>query len=82
MPVSGIVISCQPDSTEAVSTVIQNLHHVEIHHRLENGKLVAVLDTAAVDDEIAIVNDILAVDGVLDVRLAYHNFEDLQDPLP
>jgi len=82
MPVSGVVISCKPDKTEAVVNTIMKFSQIELHQRLENGKLVAVLDTAAVDDEVAIVNDILQVDGVLDVRLAYHNFEDLQDLLP
>jgi len=82
MPVSGVVISCQPDKAEAVVNVIMKISQIELHQRLENGKLVAVLEAAAVDDEVAIVNDILQVDGVLDVRLAYHNFEDLQDHLP
>ena len=79
MPVSGVVISCQPGRTDGVVTVIQSIGQVEIHHRLENGKLVAVLETAAVEDEVAIVTEIMQVDGVIDVRLAYHNFEDLQE---
>jgi nitrate reductase NapAB chaperone NapD len=55
------------------------MEKVEIYHILENGRLVAVLDTGSVEDEVSIVKEIIQTDGVMDVQLAYHNFEDLED---
>jgi len=78
MPISSVVISCRSENTAAVESRIKNLP-VEIHHRLENGCLIAVLETGTVDDEVSLVKKIMETDGVLDVRLAYHNFEDLQE---
>jgi len=77
MPISSVVISCRPDDTNAVESQIKNLP-LEIHHRLESGCLIAVLETGTVAEEVSLVKEIMQTDGVLDVRLAYHNFEDLQ----
>jgi len=79
MPVSGIVICCRQGCAAGVSASIDAIDNVEIHHELENGTIIAVIDTATVDGEVALVKALLEVDGVVDVRLAYHNFEDIQD---
>jgi nitrate reductase NapD len=79
MPVSGIVIRCQPDQS---SELAQSLHlpgAVEIRHVLEDGTLVAVIESDSVAAEVALVKQLIAADGVLDVSIAYHNFEDLDD---
>ena len=78
MPISSVVISCRPDIATAVESRLKNLQ-LEIHHRLDNGCLIAVLETGTVDEEVTLVKEIMETDGVLDVRLAYHNFEDLQE---
>lgn len=78
MPISSVVISCRPGKAAAVESRLGTLQQLEIHHRLENGCLIAVLETETVDSEVSLVKEIIQTDGVLDVRLAYHNFEDLQ----
>lgn len=79
MPISGVVISCQPDKADSAEDLIKKIADVQIHHRLENGSLIAVLESNSVDDEVDLVKEIMEIDGVVDVRLAYHNFEDLEE---
>ena len=79
MPISSIVISCHPDKADSAKGIIKDIAAVEIHHHLANGSLIAVLESSSVDDEVDLVKAIMRVDGVADVRLAYHNFEDLEE---
>lgn len=78
MPISSVVISCNPDKADSAVGIIKGITDVEIFHRLANGSLVAVLESSSVDAEVDLVKEIMQVDGVVDVRLAYHNFEDLE----
>ena len=80
MPISGIVIRCMPHLTEAISASLTEQDIVEIHGNLPDGKLIAVIDTDSVEAEMAVVNQLLATEGVIDVQLAYHNFEDTNVP--
>ena len=79
MPISGIVISCRLGKTDGVESRLKGLPQLEIHHRLENGSLIAVLETETVDAEVSLFKEIMQTAGVIDVRLAYHHFEDLQE---
>jgi nitrate reductase NapAB chaperone NapD len=79
MPISSIVISCRPGETAIVESRLKGLPQIEIHHRLETGCLIAVLETETVDAEVSLFKEIMLTDGVFDVRLAYHHFEDLQE---
>ena len=82
MPISGVVIRCRPERSVALARELERPGSVEIHDRLEDGTLVAVIDAPTVDDEVRIFKELLAVEGVEDVRLAYHNFEDLPGSSP
>jgi nitrate reductase NapAB chaperone NapD len=79
MPISGVVITCQPDRAALLAESLAQPDQVEIHGRTADGSLVAVIEAATVDDEVQIVKRLLAVPGVLDVRLAYHHFGDEND---
>jgi nitrate reductase NapAB chaperone NapD len=77
MPISGVVIRCKHVERDAVITELADYSSLEIHHRLDDGSLVAVLDSISVENEVETISRIMQLAGVLDVRLAYHNFEDL-----
>ncbi len=79
MPVSSVVVSCQVGRTAEIESRLKIYGQVEIHHLLDNGSIIAVLETDTVDEEVSLVTEMMQTDGVLDVRLAYHNFEDLQE---
>ena len=76
MPVSGVVVSCVQDRAEHVAALISAMDGVEVHGMLPDGQIVAVVEADTVHDEVAIVSRLHDVDGVVTVRMAYHNFED------
>lgn len=76
MPVSGVVLSCLQGKSEDVAGQISAIDGVEIHGMLPDGLIVAVVEAESVHDEVDIVSRLHEVDGVVAVRMAYHNFED------
>lgn len=82
MPVSGVVITCVDGSSRDVASRIAVLDGVEVRGVLPNGQIIAVLEADTVDGEVQIVTAFHAVDGVVAVRLAYHNFEDMEQAQP
>ncbi len=78
MPISGVVIKCRPECAELLAISLAKPDSVEIHGSLPDGSLVAVIEADSIEAETAIVTGLLEKDGVIDVRLAYHNFEDIQ----
>ncbi|HEY6873662.1 MAG TPA: chaperone NapD [Geobacteraceae bacterium] len=77
MPISGVVIRCRPEKALEVSETVALDGAVEVHGVLTDGQIVAVIEADSVDGEVGIVSDLMRVDGVIDVRLAYHDFSDL-----
>jgi nitrate reductase NapD len=76
MPISGVVITCVPEAGAAVAASIAALAGVEVHGVLPDGQIVAVLEADTVEAEVDLVSGLHDVEGVIAVRLAYHNFED------
>jgi nitrate reductase NapAB chaperone NapD len=76
MPISGVVIICSTGQAEVLAESLGRPHEVEIHGITPVGSIVAVIDAATVDDEVRIVGQMMAEPGVLDVRLAYHHFDE------
>lgn len=74
MPISGVVIRCIPEKAQPLAQILARPDLVEIHGILPDGRLVAVLEADDVEGEVALVTEILATEGVLDVQLAYHHF--------
>ena len=77
MPVSGVVITCSPDRVQGLAESLAQPGTVEIHGTLPEGKLVAVIESDSVAGEVEVVQRLMSTDGVVDVQLVYHNFEDL-----
>lgn len=82
MPVSGIVVTCAPDNTDHVAQQLTGTQGVEVHAALPEGKIVAVLEADSFEDEMALVNRLQGLDGVVSLQLAYHNFEELSAEQP
>ena len=76
MPVSGVVVSCLQGQADHVAGQISAMDGVEIHGLLPDGQIVAVVEAETVNGEVAIVSRLHELDGVVTVRMAYHNFED------
>jgi periplasmic nitrate reductase NapD len=79
MPVSGVVLTCAQGGADAVVTRISALEGVEVHGVLPDGQIVAVLEADTVQGEVDLVSYLHDIEGVVAVRLAYHNFEDVAE---
>lgn len=77
MPISGVVIRCQPGRAPELATTLNNVAGVDIHRIVDESTMVAVIEAESVAGEVDLTRDMMAVDGVVSVHLAYHNFEDL-----
>lgn len=76
MPISGIVVSCRPEEAGGVAEKLAGNQGIEVHGVLADGKIVAVIEADTIDLEVALVNRVQQMEGVISVQLAYHNFED------
>jgi len=77
MPVSGIVIKCRHGLAALLAESLQRPGSVEVHEVVDPATIVAVIEAESVADEVELTRQITAVDGVVAVQLAYHNFEDV-----
>lgn len=77
MPISGVVIKCLPERAAELAETLSQPQEVEIHGVLPDGRLVAVIEADSVEGEVQVVSRLMEIDGVIDVQLAYHNFEDV-----
>ena len=84
MPVSGVVITCQPGLAATVSDRAALESGVEVHGCPDEATIIAVIESDTVHGEVDAVKRLSDLDGVQTVRLAYHNFEDVigQDEPP
>ncbi|HEY5512820.1 MAG TPA: chaperone NapD [Geomonas sp.] len=78
MPVSGVVVTCFSGSSAEVAERVGAFDGVEVHGVLPDGQIVAVVEADTVQGEVDLVSRLHEVDGVIAVRLAYHNFEDVE----
>ncbi len=82
MPVSGIILTCLDGTSRAVAKRVAAVAGVEVHGVLPDGQIVAVIESDTVDEEVSLVSQLHDVEGVVFVRLAYHNFEDVEQQRP
>ena len=82
MPVSGVVLTCSDGCADDVATRIADFGGVEVHGVLPEGRIVAVIEADSIDAEVDLVARLHEVAGVVTVRMAYHNFEDLASERP
>ena len=78
MPVSSVVVSCVEGRAEAVAVDFAAIAGVEVHGVLPDSRIVAVIEADSVQGEVDIVAHLHDVADVVAVRMAYHNFEDVE----
>ena len=79
MPVSGLVIQCDPARRNAIISTLNNFDNVELIETPEGKPLVVVLDVATMREEEVLFKEINDIPGVHNVTLSYHNFEDINE---
>ncbi len=76
MPVSGIVLSCLEGKADEVAEKAALLDGIEVHGVLPDSQIIAVVEADTVNGEVALVEQLHEIEGVVSVRLACHYFED------
>jgi nitrate reductase NapD len=76
MVISGLCINVLPARIEEVKQQLADIPQMEIHTVIDNYKIVVVIETGSIDEEIAISKRISRMEGVLGINLAYHHFGD------
>jgi periplasmic nitrate reductase NapD len=79
MPVSGVVITCTPGSSGALTPLVTAESGVTVHGSPDDSTIIAVIQSDTVQGEVDTVKRLSDMEGVQAVRLAYHNFEDLEE---
>ncbi len=79
MPVSGVVITCRPGLSEKLTPLVAAESGVEVHGAPDGSTIIAVIQSDTVQGEVDTVKRLSDMEGVQTVRLAYHNFEDLEE---
>jgi len=78
MPVSSVIVSCLRGKAGEVEKNIAGISGLEVHGVLPGDQIVAVIEAETVQGEVDIVALLHEVPGVVTVRMAYHNFEDVE----
>jgi nitrate reductase NapD len=76
MVVSGLLINTLPEKLEEVKKQLSTMTGVEINTIIDGYKIVAVVESKTIEEEISISKQIAKMDGVLSISLAYHHFEE------
>jgi nitrate reductase NapD len=64
--------------SDSVAREFATIDGVEVHGVLPDGQIIAVIEADTVQAEVDIVAALHAINNVVTVRMAYHNFEDIE----
>ena len=78
MPVSSVIVTCAQGTVDTVASEIAAFAGIEVHGVLADGQIVAVIEADTVQEEVDLVARLHEVADVITVRMAYHNFEDVE----
>jgi nitrate reductase NapD len=76
MVLSGLLVKIIPDKLDQVKENLRIIEGLKIHSMTDDNEILAMLETSSVEDETSISSDIAKIEGVLEVNLAYHHFND------
>lgn len=76
MNYSGIFATTQPKNLEAMTRSINGLEWAEVYQSDENGRIVVVLEGETTEEEIARLQKLKRLPGILTAEMVYHYFED------
>lgn len=79
MMISGILILTKEGKALEVAKKIENTPGVEIHHILEDSKIVITLEEKSIDQSYKTGKQLEKIPGVLSVNVAYYNFEEAEE---
>ena len=79
MVVSALLVNIVPDKMEKVKSELLSIHGLSVNSIIDDYKIVIVVESDNVEDEVEISKYIAKIDGVLGINLAYHHFDDEEE---
>lgn len=76
MVISGFMLITVNGKTKVVIESLQKISGVEVHHVVEEVKVIVTLEAESVDESYRIGEKFKEIDGIVSVCLAYTNFEE------
>ena len=76
MVISALLVNIGPDRMEKVKAELLTIDGLKINSIIDDYKILVVLESENVEDEVEISKYIAKIDGVLGINLAYHHFDD------
>ncbi|OIJ14748.1 hypothetical protein BKP37_07145 [Anaerobacillus alkalilacustris] len=76
MVISGFMLITVNGKTRMVIESLQKITGVEVHHVVEEVKVIVTLEAESVDESYRIGEKFKEIDGIVSVCLAYTNFEE------
>ncbi|MBI5051033.1 MAG: chaperone NapD [Nitrospirae bacterium] len=76
MVVSGLLINILLERSEDVRKGLSTIKGLKIHDVIDGYKIVAVVESKTVGDEVTISQKIGKIDGVVGVNLVYRHFDE------
>ena len=73
--IAGVLVQCRPLDLMRVSRAVDALEAAEVFQSSAEGKLVVVIEAPASRDVLAVIDEIRALPGVLNVALVYQHAE-------
>jgi nitrate reductase NapAB chaperone NapD len=78
MPISGLLLTCEPERVAEVSESVNGRARSEVRE-VRDSTLVVVTDTETMRDDRREVESLEAIDGVIAAHVVFSNVEDLAE---
>ena len=73
---SGLLVNTLPEKLEQVKKELSTINRLKIQNTIDDYKLVVVIESETVENVNAISREMVKMDGVISISLAYHHFDD------
>lgn len=73
--ISSLVVQCLPEQLDSVAEGISQLDIAEVHASDPKGKLIVVLETENEQAILETINQIQAIQGVINAPLVFHQID-------
>jgi nitrate reductase NapAB chaperone NapD len=78
MPISGVLLNCQPEHIDDVRRSVETRSQSEIRE-VHDGALIVVTDTTTLKEDRAEVEALSTLDGVIAAHVVFSNIEDISE---
>lgn len=76
MVISSFLLYTKEDLAEHVATQAEKLHGVEVHHVLDQNKVIITLEADTLDHSYEVAKQFEYIKGILSINLVYYSLDE------